>query len=251
MPAMNTTHRATLLSALLAAPLLCSLALAPATAQAATSGSGRSATQARSLGEFQAISLTGSMDLTVRQGAQQVQVQADDNLLPLLETSVESGKTGATLVVRWKKGESLYTHSKVLITVTVPKLAAVHAAGSGDIHVEAFSTPALQLSLSGSGDAKLDGLKTDDLAVSISGSGDVSAKGTATKLSISIAGSGDVRLTDLRADDVDVSIAGSGDAAVNAQKTLNVRIAGSGDVSYTGSATVTSKVAGSGGVTRK
>ena len=248
---MTITRRATLFSALLAAPLLCSLALAPLAAQAATSGSGHSATETRSLAEFQAISLAGSMDLTVRQGPQQVQVQADDNLLPLLETSVESGKSGATLVVRWKKGENVYTRSKLLITVTVPKLSAVKASGSGDIHVEAFSTPALQLSLSGSGDAKLDNLKTDDLAVAISGSGDVSAKGMATKLSVSIAGSGDVRLTDLRADDVDVSIAGSGDAAVNAQKTLNVRVAGSGDVTYTGNAAVNSKIAGSGSVTRK
>lgn len=236
--------------------VLCLVALPltlPLTAHAASvSGSGKSSTETRSLAEFQAIALSGWMDLVVRQGAtQSVQVEADDNLLPLLETVVESTGQGATLLVRWKRGQSLYTRSKVSITVTVPKLSALSTSGSGDIRVEPFNTPALKLSLSGSGDAKLQSLNTADFGISISGSGDVAANGSATKLSITIAGSGDVRLADLKSDDVSISIAGSGDAAVNAAKTLDVRIAGSGDVSYTGNAAVKSKVAGSGSVNKK
>ncbi len=225
----------------------------PLAAQAApVSGSGKVSTESRSLADFQAVALNGSVDLVVRQGAaQSVLVEADDNLLPLLETVVESTAQGATLVVRWKKGQSLYTRSKVLITVALPTLSALSASGSGDIRVEPFNTPALKLSLSGSGDAKLHSLNTADFGINISGSGDVAANGSATKLSISIAGSGDVRLADLKSDDVTVSIAGSGDAAVNANKTLEVRIAGSGNVSYSGNATVKSKVAGSGSVNKR
>jgi Putative auto-transporter adhesin, head GIN domain len=241
---MHPTRRITLVA-------LCGLTLAGAASLAATQGSGTSATENRSVAEFQAVALAGSMDLVVRQGAQAVQVQADDNLLPLLETVVEEGSNGATLHVRWKKGQSLHTRAKVLVTVTVPRLSALGVDGSGDIRLDTFTTPALKLSLSGSGDARLDGLTTDDLGIRISGSGDVSAKGTAARLSVSIAGSGDVRLTDLRSDDVSVKIAGSGDAAVNAQKTLSVSIAGSGDVTYTGNAAVKSSVAGSGSVTKR
>jgi hypothetical protein len=248
---MNLSRRAAFL-----APLLVTLAGLPALllqpALAATHGSGRSATETRSVAEFQAVELAGAMDLTVRQGAQQsVQVQADDNLLPLLETVVESTSHGATLQLRWKKGQSLSMRSKVVVTVVVPKLTALVASGAGDIHLESFSTPMLKVSLSGSGNARLEGLNTEDLGISISGSGDVGGSGKATKMKVSIAGSGDVRLGELRADEVSVSIAGSGDAAVNAQKTLDVRIAGSGDVSYTGNATVKSSVAGSGSVNRR
>jgi hypothetical protein len=254
LPRSNRKHDMTLTRriALFAVPLLCSLVLAPVPALAATTGSGRTASETRALAEFQAVSLNGSIDIVVRQGAQQqVQVQADDNLLPLLETTVESGKQGPTLQVRWKKGESIYHRSKVLVTVVLPKLSSLASAGSSDMRVESFTTPALQVSLSGSGDAKLEGLSTEDLAVRISGSGDVSGKGSATKLNVSIAGSGNVKLDGMRADDVQVSIAGSGDALVNAQKTLNVRIAGSGDVNYVGNATLKSSVAGSGSVGRK
>ena len=234
-------------------PMLACLASLPLVAQASPlAGSGRTATETRSLAEFQAVALSGSMDLVVRQGAtQSVQVEADDNLLPLLETVVESTRHGATLRVRWKKGQSVYTRSKVNITVVVPKLSALSASGSGDMKLEAFNTPALKVSLSGSGDAKLQGLTTGELGISISGSGEVGANGSATRLKVSIAGSGDVRLADLKSDDVTVSIAGSGGAAVNANQTLEVSIAGSGDVSYTGNAVVKSKVAGSGSVNKR
>jgi carbon monoxide dehydrogenase subunit G len=246
---MNPSRRAAFV-ALCCLPL--ATALLPLAAHAATSGSGKAATEVRTVPEFQAIALAGAMDLRVSQGTpQSVTVQADDNLLPLLETVVEDGKQGTTLFVRWKKGQNVYARGKVLVTVVTPKLSALSAAGSGNMKVESFTTPALQLAISGAGDVKLDGLSTDELGVRISGSGDVRGSGKATRMKVSIAGSGDVRLTALRADDVQISIAGSGDAEVFADKTLDVRIAGSGDVTYTGNAALKSSVAGSGSVKRK
>ena len=175
-------------------------------------------------------------------------MQADDNLLPLLQTTVEPTAQGATLRVGWQRGQSVSTRSPVLVTVVVLRLGSLALSGAGD---DSFETPALQLSLSGSGDVKLPNLRTGELGIRIAGSGDVGGSGQATKLKVSIAGSGDVKLADLQADEVSVKIAGSGDAAVFAQKTLDVSIAGSGDVSYRGDAVVRKSVAGSGSVTRK
>ncbi len=237
------------LRSLLLAVCLSGLSILPLAGQAATTtGSGTAASETRSLGEFSAIALGGAMNLNVTQGAvTSVQVQADDNLLSMIETVVE----GQRLEIRWKKGASVYTRSPVRVTVVTPRLTALSTAGSGDIKLEAFSTPSLKLSIAGSGNAVLAGLSTDELQVGVSGSGDVHGAGKAAKVGVSIAGSGDVRLSDLRADDVQVRIAGSGDAAVNAMKTLNVSIAGSGDVVYSGDAQVKSSVAGSGSVKKK
>lgn len=239
-----------LLRTALVAPSLFWLAFLPLPSQAAgVTGSGHIATEVRALPEFQAIHLGGSMDLQVRQGpSQRVQVQADDNLLPPLQTEVESTRHGATLKVGWKAWQSLSTKTRVQVTVVLPRLSALTAAGSGDIRIDAFNTPGLELALSGSGDARLDGLSTDKLAVKLSGSGDVAVAGKAGQLQVSLAGSGDVRLADLVCDDVKVAIAGSGDVVVNAQKSLDVSIAGSGDVRYVGSPAVKSRVAGSGSV---
>lgn len=247
------TRRAALVTTLLCGLSAAALLQPTAALAAGTQGSGRVASESRTVGDFQAIALSGAMDLVVRQGTPpSLQVQADDNLLPLLETVVEPGRHGATLQVRWKAGTyNMKQRSKVRVTAVVPQLSALSAAGAGDLKVESFKTPSLQLALSGTGEVRLDDLSADELGVRISGSGSVAGKGAAAKVKINIAGSGDVRLLDLRADDVTVSIAGSGDAAVNAHKTLQVSIAGSGDVVYTGDAEVKRSVAGSGSVRKK
>jgi len=228
--------------------LLCALAT-----HAATTGSGKAATETREASGFAAISLRGDMDLVVRQGAREgVQVTADDNLLPLLQTAVEARGDQRTLVIQWPRGETIRSRTKTVVTVDVIKLTALASAGSGDIRVEALKTPELALSISGSSDAKLMKLDTEQLRVSISGSGDVTASGKAARLDLSIAGSGNVGMRELAADDVDISIAGSGDAGVQAGKTLAVAIAGSGDVEYSGAAVLTkSSIAGSGRVRQR
>jgi len=243
---MNTPWIRTLLPA----AVLCGLAFLPPASQAAE------ATENRSVGEFNAIALGGAMNLTVRQGSPaSVQVSADDKLLPQIETVVESGRSGPTLQLRMKREQggfsSWSSRGAIKVTVVTPQLSGLSTAGSGDIRLEAFKTPALQLSIAGAGNAVLNGLDTEELGVGISGSGDVRGDGRAARLNVSIAGSGDVRLADLRGDEVSVKIAGSGDAAVNAQKTLKVSIAGSGDVIYTGEATVKSSVAGSGSIKKR
>ena len=235
------------------APMLLSAALMPLAGQADTiTGSGRSAAEVRSVPAFEAIALTGSIDLRVHQGTpQSVEVSADDNLLPLLETTVDEGDQGPTLRVGFKRGGNISTRSPIRVSVVVPQLRALSGAGSGDMKIESFDTPSLRISLARSGDAEFNGLRTDDLGIGISGSGKVSGGGRALRLKVSIAGSGDVELFELQADDVSVKIAGSGEAEVNAHKQLSVRIAGSGDVSYRGDAALSASVAGSGSVQKK
>ncbi len=250
---MSLTRRFVFVAPLLCAPVLCALLALPNQAfAAAVTGSGKTTTETRTVGEFQAINSAASIDIRVQQGAQQpLQLKGDDNLLALLETVVENTTSGATLVVRWKPGTSIYNRSRTQINVVVPKLSAFALTGSGDATIENFNTPSLKLTVSGSGDVKAPGLTTDELHVSVAGSGDVNGTGKATVLKVSVAGSGDVRLGDMKADDVTVKVAGSGDVAVHAQKSLDISIAGSGDVVYTGAAVVKKSVAGSGSVTKK
>jgi Putative auto-transporter adhesin, head GIN domain len=258
---MNT--RSTLVAAPLAAVLSCAAALliaAPAPAAAADMAWGRSATvgsgnvvsQMRQVSDFQALKVSGSVDVRVRQtGREAVEVKVDDNVQPLVETVVEVEGGIRTLHVRWKRDANLRIKNNALVTVEVARLSALAILGSGDVTVDTLKTPTLAVSLSGSGDARLTGLDADMAEVSISGSGDVRAAGRATRLKIGVAGSGDVQMLDLKADEVSVSIAGSGDVAVHADKTLDVSIAGSGDVVYAGAAAVRSSVAGSGSISRR
>lgn len=239
-------------TALAGALLMFTITAWPGAARAAdrVEGDGEAATEQRSLEAFDAIQTSG-FKLSVRQGASpMVSVQADRNLLPLLETVVESGRDGRTLVVRWKRGTSLRTRITPVVEVIAVMPRALLVQGSGDIVADGLRVPQLAARVSGSGDVRLSALSTDDLTLEVSGSGDIVAAGQAGKLAVKIAGSGDVKAGGLRADDVSVRIAGSGDADVQAQRTLEVSIAGSGDVRHTGNATVQTRVAGSGSVKR-
>ena len=223
-------------------------------AHALTTGSGRSASEIRrDLGAFQAIAMQGDIDVVVRQAAgERVQVQADDNLLPLLETVVEDSGGRRTLYIRWKAGESVRKKNPVLVTVDVRELNALATSGSGDVTIEALKTPAFALSISGSSDANLRQLDTERLQLSIAGSGDVQASGRAARIEVSIAGSGGLHARELAAAEVSVSIAGSGSASVTAAKSIGVSIAGSGDVDYSGGALLAQmSIVGSGSVKKR
>ncbi|HSW03671.1 head GIN domain-containing protein [Aquabacterium sp.] len=231
------------------------LSALPNTAHAAdnwTTGIGPATAEQRNVGEFQAIAVSGSIKLKVRQGGKEaVEVRAEANLLPLLETVVESSSSGKTLYIRWKKGSNLRIQRSPTVEVSVVQLQSLSTSGSSDIAVEPLKTPQLAVSIAGAGDVGLQQLTGDELSVKIAGSGDFKASGQVSKLKISVSGSGDVQTDGLKADDVSINIAGSGDAAVHAAKSLSVSIAGSGDVAYRGDAQVKSSIVGSGSVHRR
>lgn len=225
----------------------------PALAWAGVTGSGRAQTETRAVGPFQAISVAGPIELDIRQAAQQaLTLTADDNVLPLVEAVVESGRHGPTLSLRLKRGSTIHTRNPIVARIDVVRLTALAAAGSGDLRIGELKTPSLNLSIAGSGDARLQALTTDSFETHVAGSGSVQAQGAAGRAKLSIAGSGSIDLMPLVADEVSVSIAGSGDAKLTANKSLKVSIAGSGDVLWSGAAVdVKSSVAGSGRVTRR
>jgi hypothetical protein len=230
--------------------LLAAAAFVGVGAQAATiTGSGTAASEVRQVAEFDAIELNGSVALKVRQGAtRSVRVEADDNVLPVIETEV----SGSTLKVGPRRNTNLRPRRPIVVTVEVPQLKSIDAAGAGDVQVDGMKVPSFALDLSGSGQSRLKGMDCGELRIGISGSGDVEAQGHAASLAISIAGSGDVKASALRSDDVRVRVAGSGNAAVHASKSLDVSIAGSGDVTYGGDATkIKTSVAGSGHIGRQ
>jgi Putative auto-transporter adhesin, head GIN domain len=215
-------------------------------------GSGKLASESRAVSGFQAVALRGSMQLVLRQGAREgIELRADDNLLPLIETVVVDRGGVPTLEIGTKKGSGFSTKNPIVATIDLITLRALSISGSGDVRGDALKTPGLAVVVSGSGNIRLKQIAADELSAKVSGSGDLEFSGRAAKLAISISGSGDVQTRGLEADDVSVNVAGSGDADVTARKTLAVSIAGVGSVKYTGDATVTSSIAGHGKVTKQ
>lgn len=211
--------------ALLAA---CVLAAAPAFAETVT-GSGTAATDNRAVAGFHGVGLSVPGKLEIVQGAsEKLSITADDNILPLIEATVERGE----LRIRFRDPGSLdvRTRTPIRMTLNVKSIDAIAVAGSGDVQA-----PAL--------DAR-------EMRVAVSGSGDVMLAGKAQELAVKIAGSGNVKAARFEARSAQVSISGSGDATVWAREKLKASVAGSGDVRYYGDPAVQSSVAGSGTVRR-
>lgn len=247
---MNTTRRLFALGLVAAAVCGSAQAWSWSSGERVT-GNGDVATEARDTGAFDGVALTGGFTVVIRQGSgNKVEVKADRNLLPYIETRVVDGGKGRTLQIGPKKNTNLSTSNNPSFVIEMPALRSVSVAGSGKIKVEAMKTGGVDADIAGSGDIRFAGLDAERLAMQVSGSGDIVAAGRATNASVSIAGSGDVKAAELAADEVKVTIAGSGDAQVNASKKLNVSIAGSGDVRYAGSPEISSSIAGSGKVRR-
>ncbi|MFC5511195.1 head GIN domain-containing protein [Massilia jejuensis] len=211
-------------------------------------GSGRIVKQVRQVGGFNGLSLGLPGHVELRIGtAEGVTIEADDNLLPLVETVVENG----TLKIRPARRNLNLPAKSIRIVVQARSIERLALGGPGTINAEPLRERKLDVELGGSGTIKLQGVESEAMAVSVGGSGDLQAmRGTTGKLTVSIGGSGDVDLGRVRADSAGVTIAGSGAATVWTRNALSATIAGSGDVLYYGDPQVSKSTVGSGSVRR-
>ncbi len=189
-------------------------------------GSGHLVSESRTVANFTAVDVQGSADVTVALGnSASVIVQADDNIVPMVETSVQNG----TLVIGMKPATNITSFSPIRVTVTVKSM-----------NLDA-------LGLSGSGSLKVSGMSGPDLSVQLSGSGGITVDGSVDHVSIKLPGSGNVHCEGLKAKSANVTLLGSGNIYVYASESLDASIVGSGTIRYTGNpAQVTKNVSGSG-----
>ena len=189
-------------------------------------GSGNVVTETRSVSGFHSVELASSGEVIITQGdAEGVVVEAEDNLLPIIETRVTEG---GTLRLGLKTHEELHYTKRLL--------------------VKALTSDKFKVTLAGSGNVNVGDLKADTVTVEIAGSGDVKLAGKATKQTVKVVGSGDYQAGALQTGAATVSVTGSGDCELAASDTLDISINGSGDVSYHGNPTVTKHVSGSGDI---
>lgn len=210
-------------------------------------GKGDVHTETRSVGSFSGVSTSGSFDIYVSSGTQEVKVEAEENLLQYIETYINDGE----LRIRTKDGFNLRPTKNVKVYVTNPAFNKIRSSGSGNIigQNKIISNDKLDLGVSGSADINLE-LDAPEVEAEISGSGNLDLKGSTKKFETKISGSGNVRAMDLMSEETNVKVTGSGDVSVYASVKLVVRVTGSGDVRYKGNATVDSKITGGGGVSK-
>ena len=207
-------------------------------------GDGNVLKETRQISSFDGIEVSGAFDIVLRQGAtEEVTVEADANLLPVIRTEV----VGGTLTIETKKPVEHVTVMKVY--VTVKDLKRIDVSGAVDINTEGrITVPELSLDASGASDSKMD-IAVQTLKLDCSGASKIKFSGSATNVSMDLSGASDIFAYDLLAETYDIDISGAGNAQLNVSKKIRAEISGAGSVKYKGSPTeVDQSVSGAGSI---
>lgn len=209
-------------------------------------GNGQVTTTKNNPGNFSQVEQKGSFDVILKTGSSnEVQIEAEDNIIPHIETVVEGGK----LVIRTEEGFRLKPTHSIRIVVTAPSFSAVWSYGSGNITANSLISDdgELEIGTKGSGDITLQVQAPEVKAVSY-GSGNIVLSGQTRTVKMESAGSGDLMADELKAESVTISIKGSGNASAYASRELDVEVKGSGDVTYKGNPSIKTDIKGSGNI---
>ena len=196
-------------------------------------GNGKMTKEVRSVGNYEGVSLLGSMDVKLITGKEgDLQIEAEENLIQYIETEVKGGK----LMISTKKGYSLDPSRNMTLKVTVPveEISEVTLIGSGDIFSSVtLKSENLEIGITGSGNIKLP-VQASNASASVTGSGDIELKGSANDFKCIVTGSGDIAAFEFKCKNVRATIIGSGDIQVYASEELKAVIPGAGDIEYKG-----------------
>jgi len=189
-------------------------------------GSGVRKTEQRDLPAFTSIDTSGAFEVeVVCQKPASFEIEADDNIVPLVQTEVRGG------VLHVYTTKSYASSGGIKLRISVPDLVSIKSTGAGKFNVS--------------------GVKNDNFEIQSTGAATVVASGQSKSLRISSTGAGKIDAHDLRASDADVRVTGAAGVDVYATDELDVNVSGAGRVTYSGNPKVNKKVSGAGQVIKK
>jgi hypothetical protein len=206
------------------------------------SGSRAVAKESRDVTYFDAVRVSSAIDLVITQGEGfHVEVHADDNLLPYIQTSVRDG----VLEIGLARGVSLRRYKEMKVYVSAPRFASLQASGSSDITARGdICGDALRIRASGSSDVRLN-LDVKHLDIECSGSSDAILSGRAQSIKARLSGSSDMKGFGLQCDFLEVELSGSSDMYISVTSEVAGSLRGSSDLRIKGSPVVKVSTSGS------
>src|SRR6185369_7303676 len=176
-------------------------------------GSGKREVQKRDITSFKSISTEGAFTIEVQcQKDLAVEVEADDNILPLVSTKV----TGSVLYL--KNSDNYSTHEPVVIRISAPDIEALSVSGAGTIDIS--------------------GVKNEKFEIDSSGAPSIKVSGVTKVLDIDTSGAARIDTHNLHASQGVIESKGVSKIDVDVRDELDIKIAGPSLVTYEGNPTV-------------
>lgn len=193
-----------------------------------TQGSGNAVTQRREVSEFSGVDLQTSTRVEIRQGERDaVEIQADDNVAPLIETEVREHTLHVTDAKR-------YQSSIARIVVTVRRLDRIAAGGVCKVTSDALIAPSLAIALGGASALQLNKVTAERIAAELGGTSALNMTGIVNDLALQLGGVANVKAGALNARRVTIDGGGAAQAVVTATESLAASLGGAAGVSYYG-----------------
>ena len=210
-------------------------------------GNGNVQTVERSETGFTGVYSGTNFETYVGIGPYAVKVEAEENIIPYIETFVDNG----TLKIETKDGFWLKTRRTVKIFVTAPRLTKIHSGGNGNVYSTTKITDSSRIDLNVGGNANMK-VEVDAPVIDadLGGNGDIELKGLTREFNCKTAGNGNIGAFNLQSESAKVEIYGNGNADVNASVKLDVTIAGNGNVRYKGNAQPSTHITGHGNISK-
>ncbi len=174
-----------------------------------TQGSGNTKSEMRSVSGFKQIEAGSAIALEIDANKDfSVEIEADDNLLPLIKTDV----SGDTLKIS-TEGE-ISSKTKIVVKISMPELTS--------------------LSISGASGAVVSNVKTNSLELKASGASKIKISGEANDLESDASGASGIDAESLMINNADVEASGASNTTVSAANNLKAEASGASTIYYTG-----------------
>jgi hypothetical protein len=191
------------------------------------SGSGKMKLEKRDVPAFTAVNVSGAYDVEiVVQKEQSLEIEGDDNLLPLIRTQVKDG------VLYIDNEKSFNTKHALRVRISVQEFDGITTSGASEFNVS--------------------NVKSDEFNIDASGAGHIEVSGETKTLEVGMSGAVGLDAKDLHAQKVTVKSSGAASADVYATEELRASVSGAGNIDYYGDPkTVSEDASGAGSISKK
>lgn len=189
--------------------------------------------EARNVGSFTGLDVSGGIDVYLSSGNEAVAVSASEtDYRDRIKTEVENGILKIWHDSKW--GISINGNKNLKAYVSYKTLKSLKASGGSDIQVDhTIKGPEFLLQVSGGSDFR-GAVDITKLVVKQSGGSDINISGRASHLSVDASGGSDFNGYDLSADVCDLEASGGCDIEITAKSEISARASGASDISYKG-----------------
>ena len=177
-----------------------------------TKGSGNIVAEKRDIRDFTGVDASGAMRVEITVGKEfAVELEGDDNILPLVETSVRNG------VLHFERSGGICTENRLIARISLPELD--------------------NLEVSGATAAAVANVNSEDLKIRASGASKIEINGAAADLDAKISGASKLNADNLQTARAKVRASGASKAAIFASESVDADASGASRIIYSGNPT--------------